>query len=79
MIEKNLWEQVPGQWFRRDNTPETMNIKSLLNLEQLDSNVGKLIAEELEWFVKEGGDVNKLERKLNLEFELGNSENIQPL
>ncbi|QGQ45532.1 DNA mismatch repair protein [Metabacillus sediminilitoris] len=76
---ENLWEQVPGQWFRRDNTPETIKIKSLLNIEQLDSKVGKLIATKLELFVKEGGNVDKLERKLNLDFELRNSDNIHPL
>ncbi|KRF59820.1 DNA mismatch repair protein [Bacillus sp. Soil768D1] len=76
---ENLWEQVPGQWFRWDNTPETIKIKSLLNLEHLDSKVGKMIAEEFELFVKEGGNLDKLERKLNLIFELRNSENIHTL
>lgn len=73
---ENLWEQVPGQWFRRDNTPETIKIKSLLNHEQLDSKIGKLMAEKLELFVKEGGNIDKLERKLNLDFDLRNSENF---
>ncbi|MDW7613866.1 DNA mismatch repair protein [Peribacillus simplex] len=76
---EDLWKQVPGQWFRWDTTPETIKIKSLLNLEQLDSKVGKMIAEEFELFVKEGGKLDKLERKLNLIFELRNSENIHSL
>ncbi|MBO0999658.1 DNA mismatch repair protein [Bacillus sp. SD075] len=76
---ENLWEQVPGKWFRMDDTPETIKIKSLLNLERLDSNVGKKTAEELELFVKGGGNLEKLERKFNLIFELRNSENIHLL
>ena len=69
-----LWEQVPGQGFRKDNSPDTIKLKSLLNLEQLDSQVGKSIAEKLKSFVKEGGSIEKLDRKLSLDFERkGNS------
>lgn len=66
---ESLWEQIPGQGFRKDNTPETIKIKSLINLETLDNKVGKLIAEKLALFVKEGGNIDKLERKLSLDFD----------
>ncbi|WP_422778056.1 DNA mismatch repair protein [Peribacillus butanolivorans] len=63
---ENLWEQVPGQCFRKDNTPKTIKIKSLLSLEDLDNKVGKLIAEKLELFVKEGGSIDQLKLSLDL-------------
>jgi len=38
-------------------------------LETLDNKVGKLIAEKLALFVQEGGNIDKLERKLSLDFD----------
>lgn len=66
---ESLWEQIPGQGFRKDNTPETIKIKSLINLETLDNKVGKLITKKLALFVQEGGNIDKLERKLSLDFD----------
>jgi hypothetical protein len=43
---ENLWDQIPGQGFREDNTPERIKIESLLPLENLDGKVGKLVAKK---------------------------------
>jgi hypothetical protein len=66
---EKLWDQVPGQGFRKDNSPDTIKLKSLLNLENLDSEIGKVVAEKVEAFVREGGNIEKLDRKLSLAFD----------
>jgi hypothetical protein len=76
---ENLWDQIPGQGFREDNTPERINIKSFLPFDDLDDKAGKLVAEKIELFVKGGGDIDKLERQLNKDFVLKNSINFHPL
>jgi hypothetical protein len=74
---ENMWEQIPGKEFREDSTPETVKIKSFIDLEQLDSKAGKLFAEALEVLEEQGDDIGKLERQLSIDFELRKPEIIQ--
>lgn len=66
---EKLWDQVPGLSFRKDNSPDTIKLTSLLHLENLDSKIGKDAAEELASFVKNGGSLEKLERRLSFKLD----------
>ncbi|WP_440603642.1 DNA mismatch repair protein [Bacillus sp. GB_SG_008] len=60
-----FWSEIPGQMFRRDMTPEKVSITALIDTQKLDSRVGELLAERLKTYVQEGGDIGKLECRLN--------------
>ncbi|MGG3802666.1 DNA mismatch repair protein [Metabacillus fastidiosus] len=76
---EHMWEQVPGQCFRRDETPHTVKIDSLIKIEKYDDKAAKLVAKKLESFAEEGGNIGKLETKLALDFEVKKMEKIHPL
>ncbi|MGP7816142.1 DNA mismatch repair protein [Niallia sp. 01092] len=61
----SFWSEIPGQMFRRDNTPDKVKIKSFIDMKKLDSRDGLLLAEGLNSYILEGGDINKLERHLS--------------
>ena len=63
-----FWSVIPGQMFRRDHTPDKVWIKSFINTENLTSHAGELLAERLSLYVQEGGDLGKLERKLDKKY-----------
>ena len=63
-----FWNEIPGQMFRRDHTPDKVWIKSFINTENLTSHAGELLAERLSQYVQEGGDLGKLERKLDKKY-----------
>jgi hypothetical protein len=63
-----FWSEIPGQMFRRDNTPDEVWINSFINTQNLTSRAGELLAERLNSYVQEGGDLGKLERKLDKKY-----------
>lgn len=60
-----FWNEIPGKMFRKDSTPDNVRIKGLIDMEGLDSWGGSLLAERLNTFVHEGGNIEKLERRLS--------------
>lgn len=40
-----LWNEIPGQMFRRDITPDKVWITSFIDTKKLDSRAGELLAE----------------------------------
>lgn len=63
-----FWSEIPGQMFRRDNTPETVEITSFIDMKKLDSRDGLLLAKRLKTFAQENGDIGELERHLSKTF-----------
>lgn len=74
---ERLWEQVPGRYYRKDFTPESVTVKSLIHVKHPNNQLAKKIASKLEMFVQKGGNLEKLEKKLSIEVELRNVVNIQ--
>ena len=59
-----FWIEIPGKMFRRDITPDNVRITSFIDMKNLNSRAGELLAERLESYVQQGGNVGKLERHL---------------
>jgi len=60
-----FWIEIPGKLFRRDITPDYVRVTLLVDTEKLDSRAGELLAERLESYVQQGGDIGELERRLS--------------
>lgn len=76
---ESMWDQVPGQCFRRDETPHMVSVDKLITYKTEDEKIAKLIAEKLEIFVEEGGSIAKLESKLGFDFEMKKINKYHPL
>ncbi|PGM55609.1 DNA mismatch repair protein [Bacillus cereus] len=57
--------KIPGKMFRRDITPDNVRITSFIDTKKLDSRAGELLAERLESYLQQGGDIGELERHLS--------------
>jgi len=60
-----FWNEVPGQMFRRDITPDIVKVTSFIDMKKLNNRDGLLLAERLKSYMQEGGDIGKLERHLS--------------
>ncbi|PFH71638.1 DNA mismatch repair protein [Bacillus cereus] len=60
-----FWIEIPGKMFRRDITSDNVRITSFIDMKKLDSRAGELLAERLESYVQQGGDIGKLEGHLS--------------
>ncbi|PES73861.1 DNA mismatch repair protein [Bacillus cereus] len=60
-----FWIEIPGKMFRRDITPDNVRITSFIDMKNLNSRAGELLAERLESYVQQGGDIGKLECHLS--------------
>ncbi|WP_144572566.1 DNA mismatch repair protein [Bacillus paramycoides] len=60
-----FWIEIPGKMFRRDITPDNVRITSFIDTKKLDSRAGKLLAERLESYLQQGGDIGELEHHLS--------------
>ncbi|MFD3448893.1 hypothetical protein ACFDTO_30460 [Microbacteriaceae bacterium 4G12] len=74
---ESFWEQVPGQLFRKDRTPVKFKMSVSLSSENLDDEAGKLIANYLDSYVKQGGDLGELERFLDKMYTLQKLEELE--
>ncbi|MFB9760428.1 DNA mismatch repair protein [Ectobacillus funiculus] len=74
---ENFWNQVPGQMFRKDRTPEKVEIASFLNIGNLDHETGQKLANILRSYVEQGGNLGKLERRLEKKYTLDNIERFE--
>ncbi|MDQ0247737.1 hypothetical protein J2S09_005390 [Bacillus fengqiuensis] len=73
----DFWKQVPGQYFRDDETPDKVRVKPILNIDHIDKKIGELVAEKLMSYAKNGGNIEKLERYLDVHYKAGDIENIK--
>lgn len=71
---ERLWSQVPGRYFREDQTPDYVKINNLINMKGINDEAGLLLAKKLEAYVQKGGDLGKLERHLNNRYILAKFE-----
>ncbi|MED0970744.1 DNA mismatch repair protein [Bacillus paramycoides] len=60
-----FWIEIPGKMFRRDITPDNVRITSFIDTKKLDSRAGKLLADRLESYLQQGGDIGELEHHLS--------------
>ncbi len=60
-----FWIEIPGKMFRRDITPDKIRITTFIDTKKLNSRAGELLAERLESYLQQGGDISKLERHLS--------------
>ncbi|BAU28421.1 hypothetical protein DFP93_107112 [Aneurinibacillus soli] len=62
---ERFWSQVPGRYFREDETPDYVTIEHFINTEGIDEKKGRLLAEKISVYVQKGGDLGRLEIHLN--------------
>lgn len=72
---ERFWSQVPGRYFREDETPDTVKITRLLDINDIDDTAGRLLAKKLEAYVQKGGNLGKVERYLNTKYILAKFTN----
>ncbi|MCM3570874.1 hypothetical protein [Neobacillus mesonae] len=48
----NLWTKIPGKFHRGDATPDIVKVNTLLKVEHINKNSGKLMADKT--FVEDG-------------------------
>jgi hypothetical protein len=65
---EKLWAKIPGKLHRGDMTPDIVKVNKLLNVKHINKNAGKLMADKFKTFVEDGGNLEKLERRLQHDF-----------
>ncbi|TCN19744.1 DNA mismatch repair protein [Mesobacillus foraminis] len=68
---EKFWTEIPGKLHRGDVTPECVKVNTFLKVKHLNKNSGKLMADTFKTFVKDGGNLEKLERNLQHDFVMG--------
>ncbi|AZV41686.1 DNA mismatch repair protein [Peribacillus asahii] len=68
---ERLWVKVPGKLHRRDVTPDIVKVNTLLKVKHINKNSGKLIADKFNNFIENGGNLEKLEERLQHDFVMG--------
>lgn len=58
---EDFWNQIPGQLFRKDQTPDVASVPFSMSIEGFDSQAGEQVAKWLRQYVEKGGDIAKLE------------------
>jgi hypothetical protein len=61
---EKLWAEIPGKLHRGDVTPDIVKLNTKLNVKHIEKSSGKLMADKLKTFVEGGGNIDKLERRL---------------
>ena len=74
---ESFWNQVPGQCYRRDETPDFVRLKSMMKTDHLSNKSGQIMAERLKQYIEEGGDLEKLESYLYLDFEIRKNSGLK--
>lgn len=65
---EKMWIEVPGKLHRGDRTPNIVKVSTLLNIKHVNKNAGRLMADQFKTFVEGGGNLGKLERRLQRGF-----------
>ncbi|RID86225.1 DNA mismatch repair protein [Peribacillus asahii] len=65
---EKLWAKVPGKLHRRDVTPDIVKVNTLLKVKHINKNSGKLMADKFNIFIGNGGNLEKLEERLQHDF-----------
>ncbi|MBN6185391.1 DNA mismatch repair protein [Aneurinibacillus sp. BA2021] len=73
---QSFWEQVPGQDFRRDDTPPLVHLTFCMPVESLDQQAGERLAEWLAQYAEKGGDIGKLEGYLATRYKYNRLEDV---
>jgi hypothetical protein len=68
---EKLWTKIPGKLHRGDVTPDIVKVNTLLKVKHINKNSGKLMADKFKTFVEDGGNLEKLERRLQHDFVIG--------
>ncbi|RFU64643.1 DNA mismatch repair protein [Peribacillus saganii] len=65
---EKLWTKIPGKLHRGDVTPDIVKVVTLLNVKHISKDSGRLVADKFKTFVEAGGNLEKLERRLQHDF-----------